>query len=180
MAPVSESDLLLTNGPEHISGQENSKGRFNYQECRRLIQLFLELKCEPVPVAEPFRLLVTNSTVIIAVSAEPECENAANGAVIWHLSRVMHDIDVHCKQREYASKLRAEPFAGPSKILDGLLSCMSFGVHIVYRERLHRAHPASHASLADFRTFVQANLVEWSGKALNYPMAPELLFTLFL
>jgi hypothetical protein len=43
----------------------------------------------------------------------------------WHLSRVMHDIDVHYKQREYASKLLAEPFARPSKILDGLLSCMS-------------------------------------------------------
>ena len=79
----------------------------------------------------------------------------------------MHDIDVHCKQREYASKLRAEPF--PEAIEDPgwpFLSCVSFGVHIIYRERLHRAHPASHASLADFRTFVQANLVEWSGKAL--------------
>ena len=59
MAPVSESELLLTNDPEHISGQGSSKGRFNYQECRRLIQLFLELKCERVPVAEPFRLLAT-------------------------------------------------------------------------------------------------------------------------
>jgi hypothetical protein len=172
MAPVSESELLLTNGPEHISGQ--GKGRFDYQECRRLIQLFLQLKCERVPVVEPFRLLVINFTVIIAVSAEPECEKVANGAVVWHLSRVMHDIDVHCKQREYASKqkarhgdcwLRAEPFAKPSNILDGILSCMSFGVHIIYRERLHRAHPAYHVSLANFRTFVQANLVEWSGKA---------------
>jgi hypothetical protein len=89
----------------------------------------------------------------------------------------MHDIDVHCKQREYASKLHAELFAKPSKILDGLLSCMSFGVHVIYREWLHRAHPASHASLADFRTFVQENLVEWSGEVLNYPMVPELFFT---
>jgi len=134
-------EALAHSADEHISGQGSSKGRFNYQECRRLIQLFLELK---------------------SVSAEPECENAANGAIVWHLSRVMHDIDVHCKQREYASKLRAEPFVKPSKTLDGLLSCMSFGVHIIYRERLHRAHPASYASLADFRTFVQANLVEWS------------------
>jgi len=50
----------------------------------------------------------------------------------------------------------------PSKILDGLLSCVSFGMHLIYRERLHRAHPVSHASLADFRTFVRAILVEWS------------------
>ena len=122
---------------------------------------------------------MTNFTIIIAVSAEPEFENVANGAVVWHLSRVMHDIDVHCKKREYASKLRAEPFVKPSKILGGLLSCMSFGVHVVYRERLHRAHPASHASLADFRTFVQANLVEWSGKALFIQWHPKLLFTPF-
>ena len=103
---------------------------------------------------------------VIAVSVEPECENAANGALLWHLSRVMLDIDIHCKQREYACQLRTQPFAKPSKILDGLLSCMSFGVHLVYRERLHRAHPASHASLADFRAFLQEVLVEWSGKAL--------------
>ena len=56
MASVSESELLLINGPEHISGKGNSKGRFDYQECRRLIQLILELKCERVPVAEPFPL----------------------------------------------------------------------------------------------------------------------------
>lgn len=49
--------------PEHISSQGSSKGRFNYQECRRLIQLFLELKCERMLVAEPFCLLATNFTV---------------------------------------------------------------------------------------------------------------------
>ena len=49
--------------PEHISRQGGSKGRFNYQECRRLIQLFLELKCERLPLVEPFRLLATNFTV---------------------------------------------------------------------------------------------------------------------
>ena len=128
----------------------------------------------------PFAFLRLNFTVIIAVSAEPECKNAANGAVVWHLSRVMHDIDVHCKQKEYASKLHAGPFNKPSKVLDGLLSCMSFGVHLIYRERLHRAHPASYSSLADFRTFVQANLVEWSGKTLTIPMAPRALVYTFL
>jgi hypothetical protein len=98
------------------------------------------------------------------VSAEPECANVVNGAVLWHLSRVMHDIDVHLKQREYASELRAEPFPEPSKMLDGFLSCVFFGVHFIYRDRLHRAHPASHASLLDFRAFVRAMLVEWSGR----------------
>ncbi|KAI9513238.1 hypothetical protein F5148DRAFT_285702 [Russula earlei] len=39
---------------------------------------------------------------------------------------------------------------------------MFFGVHAMYRERLHRAHPASHASLADFRAFVRVMMVEWS------------------
>lgn len=112
-------------------------------------------------------------TLLLAISAEPECENAANGAVVWHLSRVMHDIDIHCKQREYASNLCSEPFIKPSKILDGFLFCMSFGIHIVYRERLYQAHPASHASLADFRTFIQANLEEWSGKALTIRWYPS-------
>ena len=92
----------------------------------------------------------------------------------------MHDIDIHCRQREYANELRAPPFAKPSKILDGLLSCMSFGVHLVYRERLHRAHPASHASLADFRAFVQTNLEEWPGKALSVQWYPGYCLPIFV
>jgi hypothetical protein len=84
---------------------------------------------------------------------------------------------VHHKQRERATKRRAQPSSMPSKILDGLLSCVSFGMHLIYRERLHRAHPASHASLADFRTFVRAILVEWSGMAAVISMASEVLLT---
>ena len=100
----------------------------------------------------------------LAVAAEPECEYAANGAVVWHLSRVMQDIDVHRKNRESTSKLRELPLPKPSKILDGLLlSCVFCGVHMIYRERLHRTHPASYPSLSDFRAFVRAILVEWSG-----------------
>jgi len=91
----------------------------------------------------------------------------------------MYDIDVHRNQRERASKRRAQPLSMPSKILDGLLSCVSFGMHLIYRERLHRAHPASHASLADFRTFVRAILVEWSGMAAVISVASEVLFTYF-
>lgn len=170
-----------TMGVEHIFGQGRAKGRFHYQECKRLIELFLELKRE-----RAWRIFCPCGSihgscpqVVIAVSAEPECENAANGALLWHLSRVMHDIDIHCKQREYASKLRAQPFAKPSRILDGLLSCMSFGVHLVYRERLHRAHPASHASLADFRAFLQEVLVEWSGKALAIQLHPRSSLSFF-
>ena len=30
---------------EHISGKGGAMGRFNFQECQRLIELFLELKC---------------------------------------------------------------------------------------------------------------------------------------
>jgi len=131
---------LAYSADAHTSGQ-SAMGRFNFQECRRLIELFLELK---------------------SVSAGPEFAHVANGAVLWHLSRVMHDIDVHFKQRVYASELRAEPLPRPSKILDGLLSCVFFGVHFIYRDRLHRAHPASHASLMDFRAFVRAMLEEWS------------------
>ena len=152
----------------HISGQ-STMGRFNFQECQRLIELFLELKCER---ANDFLSLCDCAIhlwlfllfVIIALSAEPGCANVANGAVLWHLSRVMHDIDVHLKQREYASELHAEHFPKPSKILDGLLACAFFGVHFIYRDRLHRAHPASHATLLDFRPFVRAMLVEWSGR----------------
>jgi hypothetical protein len=78
----------------------------------------------------------------------------------------MQDIDVHSKNRESASKLRAPHLPKPSKILDSLLSCVFFGVRMIYRERLHRAHPASQASLADFRAFVRAILVEWSDTAM--------------
>ena len=93
----------------------------------------------------------------------------------------MYDIDVHRKKREYASKPRAQPFSMPPKILDGLLSCVFFGMHLIYRERLRRAHPTSHASLEDFRTFVRAMLVEWSGMAAVIPMASKVLLTrLFL
>jgi hypothetical protein len=102
----------------------------------------------------------------LGVAAEPECEYATNGTVVWHMSRVMQDIDVHRQNRESRSKLLAPPLPNPSKILDSLLSCIFFGVHMIYRERLHRAHPASHASLGDFRAFVRAILVEWSGKAM--------------
>lgn len=121
--------------------------------------------------------MLTQVLCPLALAAEPECENAANGAIVWHLSRVMYDIDVHRKQRERARKCRVQPLSIPSRILDGLLSCVSFGMHLIYRERLHRVHPASHASLADFRTFVRAILVEWSGMAAVISMASEVLFT---
>ena len=37
-----------TMGVDHIFGQGRAKGRFNYQECKRLIEMFLELKRERV------------------------------------------------------------------------------------------------------------------------------------
>jgi hypothetical protein len=54
-------------------------------ECRRLIQLFLELKCERVPVA--------NFTVIIAHPSQrnPSVRMLQNGAIIWHVLRVTDD-----------------------------------------------------------------------------------------
>ncbi|KAI0307015.1 hypothetical protein B0F90DRAFT_507046 [Multifurca ochricompacta] len=47
-------------------------------------------------------------------------------------------------------------------VLDGLLSCVFFGVHYIYRERLQSVHPLSSTSFADFRAFIQEILLEWS------------------
>ena len=155
-------------------------GRFNFQECQRLIELFLELKCMdmwPVLPASVGCAYMDFIFLPLALAAEPECEDAANGAILWHLSRVMYDIDVRRKQRERASKPRAKPLSIPSKILDGLLSCLFFGMHLIYRERLHRAHPESHASLADFRAFVRAILAEWSGMTTVISMASGVILT---
>jgi hypothetical protein len=104
--------------------------------------------------------------LLLAVATEPECERAANGAIVWHVSRVMYDIDLHHKQREDANRPPAHPFPKPSKIIDGFLSCMFFGVHLIYRERIHRVHPLSHVSLADFREYIQAIMLEWSGEQI--------------
>ncbi|KAI0254866.1 hypothetical protein BJV78DRAFT_1183419 [Lactifluus subvellereus] len=132
---------LTHSANEHISGKGNAAGRFNFQECRRLIELFLELK---------------------VVSTEPECGRDANAAVVWHLSRVMHEIDLHRYQREPARRLPAQPFPKPSKVIDGVLTCMFVGVHLIYRERIQRTHPLSRVSLADFRAFIQTIMSEWS------------------
>lgn len=101
-----------------------------------------------------------------AVSTDPACERAANAAAVWHLSRVMHDIDLHCKQRESANGLPDQPFPKPSKVIDGVLSCMFVGVHLIYRERIQRVHPLSQISLADFREFIESIMLEWSGKQM--------------
>ncbi|KAI9447879.1 hypothetical protein H4582DRAFT_35987 [Lactarius indigo] len=132
---------LVHSAHEHIAGQGDTTGRFNYLEYRRAIDLFLHLK---------------------AISTDIDCMMAANGALTWHIARIMHDIDVHRKQRESASKSHVQPHSRPSRILDGLLCCVFFGVHLVYRERLEQVHPARRASLVDFRRFIQELLLEWS------------------
>ena len=91
---------------------------------------------------------------------------AAHGAITWHIARIMYDIDLHRKQRESASMSRVQSFTGPSKVLDGLLCCAFFGVHLIYRERLERVHPARRVPLVDFRRFIQEVLLEWSGKSI--------------
>lgn len=91
---------------------------------------------------------------------------AANGAITWHIARIMHDIDLHRKERESASKPRVQSFSRPSKVLDGLLCCVFFGVHLIYRERLEYVHPAHRASLVDFQRFIREVLLEWSGKSM--------------
>lgn len=142
--PKQESALLAAlvhSAHEHISGQGGATGRFNYLEYRRAIDLFLQLK---------------------AISTDIDCMMAANGAITWHIARIMHDIDLHRNQRESASKSRDQPFSRPRKVLDGLLCCMFFGVHLTYRERLEQVHPARRVSLVDFRQFIQDVLLEWS------------------
>ena len=74
----------------------------------------------------------------------------------------MYDIDLHRKQRESARKSRVQSF---SRLLDALLCCVFFGVHLIYRERLEQVHPARRVSLVDFRGFIQEVLLEWSGRS---------------
>jgi hypothetical protein len=78
----------------------------------------------------------------------------------------MYDIDLHQSQKEGVSKSRVQFFSSPSKMLDGLLCCVFFGVHLTYRERLEQVHPARRVSIADFRQFIQEVLLEWSGKSM--------------
>ncbi|KAI9467173.1 hypothetical protein BJY52DRAFT_1236849 [Lactarius psammicola] len=131
---------LVHSAHEHISGQGDATGRFNYLEYRRAIDLFLHLK---------------------AMSTDIDCMMAANGAITWHIARIMHDIDLHRKER--ARKSDFQSFSRPSKVLDGLLCCVFFGVHLIYRERLEQVHPARRGSLlVDFRRFIQEVLLEWS------------------
>ena len=78
----------------------------------------------------------------------------------------MYDIDLHHKQRESAVKSPVQFFSRPSKVLDGLLCSVFFGVHLIYRERLERVHPERRVSIADFRQFIQEVLLEWSGKSM--------------
>ncbi|KAI0268096.1 hypothetical protein BC834DRAFT_676237 [Gloeopeniophorella convolvens] len=143
--PVTEAAFLTAlahSAVEHISGKGGALGRFNYGECRRIIEVFQELK---------------------ACSREPDCEKAANAAILWHISRVMYEIEVHRRiRREKASKTRTNPFGQPSRVVESVLCCVLLGSHYVYRNRLERAHPLAHASLLDFRAFVQSILLEWS------------------
>jgi hypothetical protein len=101
-----------------------------------------------------------------AISTDIDCMAAANGAITWHIARIMYDIDLHHKQRESASKSRAQTFSRPSKVLDGLLCSVFFGVHLIYRERLEQVHPARRVSIVDFRRFIQEVLLEWSGESM--------------
>ena len=157
--------------------ERRRQGEIQFSGVSASRRAFLGTKMYGRVTNPPWHLYTYIGSLPLALAAEPECENAANGAILWHLSRVMYDIDVHRNQREHTSKPRAQPFSMPPKILDGLLSCVFFGIHLMYRERLHRAHPASHAPLADFRTFVRAILVEWSSMAAVISMASEVLFT---
>lgn len=91
---------------------------------------------------------------------------AANGAITWHIARIMYDIDLHQSQKEGVSLSRAQFFPRPSKVLDGLLCCVFFGVHLIYRERLEQVHPARRVSIADFRQFIEEVLLEWSGESV--------------
>ena len=78
----------------------------------------------------------------------------------------MYDIDLHQSQKEGVSMSSAQFFPRPSKVLDGLLCCIFFGVHIIYRKRLEQVHPARRVSIADFRQFIEEVLLEWSGKSI--------------
>jgi len=142
--PKEEGDFLTAlaySAHEHISGQGDATGRFNYLEYRRAIDIFLQLK---------------------AISTDIDCMAAGNGAITWHIARIMYDIDLHHKQRESANKSRVQTFSRPSKVLDRLLCSVFFGVHLIYRERLEQVHPARRVSIVDFRRFIQEVLLEWS------------------
>lgn len=56
-------------------------GPFTCQECRRLIEHFLELKRQD-GISDLLSLRLSFVVLVVAVSSEPECENAANGAVL--------------------------------------------------------------------------------------------------
>jgi hypothetical protein len=124
----------------------------NSKVCDRYLELTIVLIVHVPPSA--------------AISLDMDCMMAANGAITWHIARIMYDIDLHRKQRESASKSHVQSFSRPSRVLDGLLCCVFFGVHLIYRERLEQVHPARRVSLADFRRFIQEVLLEWSGKSM--------------
>lgn len=79
----------------------------------------------------------------------------------------MYDIDLHQRQKESVSKSRGvQSISRLSKVLDGLLCCVFFGIHLTYRERLEQVHPVRRVSVVDFRKFIQEVLLEWSGKSM--------------
>ncbi|KAF8272150.1 hypothetical protein EI94DRAFT_1719117, partial [Lactarius quietus] len=156
--PKEEGDFLTAlaySAHEHISGQGDAAGRFNYLEYRRAIDHFLQLK---------------------TISTDIDCTAAANGAITWHIARIMYDIDLHYNQRESVSKTRAQFFPRPLKGLDGLLCCVFFGAHFIYRERLEQVHPARRVSIVNFRGFIQDVLLDgqWtlftSGWVIDVPL----------